>query len=71
MPWNENTCVSLRLEFVTLALVEEANISCLCARFGISRKTGYKWIERFLDEGVEGLQDRSKRPHHSPRRTPG
>jgi len=71
MPWKENTRVSLRLEFVTLALVEEANISRLCDRFGISRKTGYKWIERFLDEGVEGLQDRSKRPHHSPRRTPG
>lgn len=70
MPWMENTRVSLRLEFVTLALAGDANISLLCQRFGISRKTGYKWLERFIKDGVEGLLDRSRKPLHSPRKTP-
>lgn len=70
MPWKDTTIVSLRLEFVTLALKEDANLSQLCKRFGISRKTGYKWLERFLEEGPTGLLDRSRRPHYSPLRTP-
>ena len=70
MPWKEKTRVSLRLEFVTLALADEANVSRLCRRFGISRKTGYKWLERFLNDGVEGLLDRSRKPLHSPIKTP-
>ena len=41
----------------------------LCERFGISRKTGYKWLERFESEGPVGLGDRSRRPHRSPNRT--
>ena len=44
-----------------------ANIAVLCRRFGISRKTGYKWIQRF-SQGCE-LSDRSRRPHTSPQRT--
>lgn len=70
MPWRETTTVSQRLEFVTLASWEEANISRLCRRFGISRKTGYKWLHRFQEGGLEALQDRSRRPHYSPNRTP-
>ena len=34
----------------------------LCQMFGISRKTGYKWIERYLRQGPQGLEDRSRRP---------
>ncbi|MCB9675920.1 MAG: helix-turn-helix domain-containing protein [Alphaproteobacteria bacterium] len=34
----------------------------MCAEFGISRKTAYKWRQRLLDEGVAGLEDRSRRP---------
>lgn len=41
----------------------------LCKRFGISRKTGYKWLKRYHDGGVEGLRDRSRAPKHSPHRT--
>lgn len=70
MPWKEASTMSLRLEFVSLALSNSANISRLCLRFGISRKTGYKWIERFQLEGAAGLLDRSRCPHRSPRRTP-
>lgn len=53
-----------REEFVELAQRAEANISELCRRFGISRKTGYKWLSR------GDLEDRSRRPHGSPSRTP-
>ena len=70
MPWKEATQVSLRREFVTLASQPEANISRLCRRFGISRKTGYKWIGRFEAKGLSGLEDRSRRPHRSANRTP-
>jgi transposase InsO family protein len=42
----------------------------LCERFGISRKTGYKWLSRYREEGVEGLQDRSRVPKHCPHKTP-
>lgn len=61
--------MSLRREFVELASGEGRNVTQLAARFGISRKTAYKWLERFQSQGVEGLADRSRRPHASPRRT--
>ncbi len=61
--------MSERHEFVLLARQEEANIRQLCRRFGISSRTGYKWLHRFNDKGVAGLVDRCRRPHHSPART--
>jgi transposase InsO family protein len=69
MPWKQVTIMSQRKEFVTLALHDTANITELCKRFEISRKTGYKWIKRFLEERDVGLQDRSRRPHRSPKKT--
>jgi len=70
MPWREVSIMSERREFVDLAMQEGANIRELCRRFGISPPTGYKWRERFEAEGVGGLEDRSRRPHGSPGRTP-
>lgn len=67
MPWQEVSKVSLRQEFVMLATVERVNRAALCRRFGISRKTGYKWLERA--QGAEALADRSRRPHASPTHT--
>jgi len=58
--------VSERLEFALLATQTEANIRQLCRRFGISPTTAYKWRERFLACGATGLQEQSRRPHHSP-----
>src|SRR4029450_839158 len=46
------------------------SLSELCARSSISRRTAYKWIDRYEVEGPEGLQDRSRRPHHCPHQTP-
>ncbi len=69
MPWKEVTVMSLREEFVKFALADGSNISELCRRFDISRKTGYKWIERFLTEGFSGFADRSRKPMTSPNKT--
>ncbi len=70
MSWKEVTTMSLRLEFVRLALHEDANMSELCHRFGISRKTGYKWLNKYQQHGKEALMDQSRRPQISPNRTP-
>jgi transposase InsO family protein len=62
--------MSLRYEFVLLSLKAGANVAELCRRFGVSRKTGYKWRERFVSGGAAALKDRSRRPRRSPKRTP-
>jgi transposase InsO family protein len=69
MPWLEVSVMELRAEFVMLARQEGANVSALCRSYGISRKTGYKWLARAAEAPVE-LGDRSRRPRSSPRRTP-
>ena len=69
MPWKEVSIMSQRLEFVTLATAENANIRHLCRCFGISSATAYKWLDRFQSDGAHGLEDHSRRPHHSPSRT--
>ncbi|MCP4409940.1 MAG: transposase, partial [Gammaproteobacteria bacterium] len=71
MPWQEAITVKLREEFVLKALEPYSNVSELCRAYGISRKTGYKWIKRFREGGIEGLADRSRRPHTSPLRASG
>jgi len=58
-----------RLEFVMLASSPEANMRQLCRRFGISAATGYKWLARWRASGVDGLQELSRRPLHSPGRS--
>ncbi len=62
--------MSLIRELVMLATQPNATISQLCRRYAISRKTAYKWIRRFDREGLDGLSQRSTRPHQSPYQTP-
>ena len=69
MPWQEVSVVDQRLEFVRLAESGLVSFAELCRRFGVKRDTGYKWLERYRREGVDGLADRSRRPHRSPGRT--
>jgi transposase InsO family protein len=69
MPWGAKDTVSLREEFVQLALCCEFNFSELCRRFVVSRKTGYKWLARFKAEQQVGLNDRARRPLSSPLKT--
>jgi transposase InsO family protein len=68
MSFAEKSVMSLREEFVRLALAPEANVRELCRRFGVSAPTAYKWMERYAAQGRDGLADRSRRPHDSPGR---
>lgn len=70
MVWMETSTVSLRQEFVRLARQDGANKRELCRRFGISPKTGYKWLARVQASAQEDFKDRSRRPQTSPTRSP-
>jgi putative transposase len=59
MPWNQVTPMDEKTQFIADVLRKEQSISELCERYGISRKTGYKFIQRYQQEGPEGLRDRS------------
>ena len=70
MAWTEVvSTVSFRKEILRLGSQPGANIRELCRRFNVSEKTFYKWRSRWKTEGDNGLDNRSRRPHHSPRRT--
>ena len=67
MPWRTATVETERARFVLEAqLGEDLSFSELCRRHGISRPTGYKWLQRAEKEGLTALQDRSSRPHSCP-----
>lgn len=66
MPWKEINVMSQKLEFVLKTFKMEKSFTELCTEYGISTKTGYKWKERFLEEGIEGLRDKPRKPHRSP-----
>jgi transposase InsO family protein len=61
MPWRESSVMEERLRFVA-RLLDGEGMSDVCREFGISRKTGYKIYNRYRDEGLEALADRSRRP---------
>lgn len=67
MPWDETTLMSQRLRFICDLESCQYTMTELCERHGISRKTGYKWGERYGQEGPRGLEDRSRAPHSRPR----
>ena len=69
MPWQEVTRMSSKHEFVQLASSKTTSFSELCIRFGISRKTGYVLLNRYKEEGLPGLEERSRKPKNSPERT--
>ena len=58
--------MSIREEFVLKALEPNVKLAAICREYGISRKTGYKWIERYKQDGVLALRDLSRRPRTSP-----
>lgn len=69
MPWDVGDEADRRFEFCRLVTGGGVSVSALCRRFGISRKTAYKWLARFEVEGRAGLVDRSRTPRRSPLRT--
>ncbi len=66
MPWKETCPMDERLKFIADCLKDEWSLSDLCQYYGISRKSGYKWVARYLAEGPSGLHDRSRAPNHHP-----
>ena len=69
MPWRELSPMEQRLELVQEYASGLFTMTELAAQYGISRKTGYLWVDRYTAEGAAGLQDRSRRPHTSPQAT--
>jgi len=67
MPSKEVNIMIQRTEFALRAVQSGESFRHLCREYGISAKTGYKWRERFLQSGLDGLQDLSRRPQSSPR----
>jgi putative transposase len=69
VPWDERTRVDQRREFIEALESCAYTMTELCEVFGISRKTGYKWLHRYAEEGEGGLEDRSRAPRSCPHRT--
>lgn len=67
--WKESNKMDERLKFV-VRLLEGEKMAGLCREFGISRKTGYKIYNRYKDQGLEGLSDRSRRPYRHANQLP-
>jgi putative transposase len=66
MPWQEATPMEQRERFVRDYQRGLYTMTELCARYSISRKSGYKWLGRFDEGGLAALEDRSRAPHHCP-----
>jgi putative transposase len=68
MPWRETAPMAERMRFVTDWERYLYSMTELCQRYGVSRKTGYKWTARYEKNGPDGLRERSRAPHHCPHR---
>ena len=71
MAWKTMEVGEQRVRFVIEATQAMQPFSALCTRYEISRPTGYLWLQRYRQRGVAGVAERSRKPHHSPRRTDG
>ena len=69
MPWKGVTVSEQRENFLRDHHLRYYTVSDLTERYNISRKTAYKWIERYHEHGTEGLEDQSRRPHSCPWQT--
>jgi transposase len=70
MPWLETDVREQRVQFIVEATAPGANLSALCRRYRVSRKTGYRWLDRYEATGtLLALEERSRRPVTSPQRT--
>ena len=70
MPWSQTSPMDQRTQFIADYLREVLSVTELCDLYGVSRKTAYKWIDRYLRQGPAGLEERSRRPQGSPNQTP-
>ncbi len=70
MTWKQVLPMDEKVRFISDYLNGVFSFTELCARYGISRKTGYKWVDRYVEGGAGALEDRPRTPRSSPRRTP-
>lgn len=70
MPWKKTGPMNERVKFIASYLENDESFSALCERFEVSRKTGYKWVERYDAGGVRSLVDRSRAPRSHPHAVP-
>jgi putative transposase len=70
MPWRQVNVMTERFQFIRDARQRLVTFTELCALYGISRFTGYKWLRRAEQSGLDFLQELSRRPHHCPHETP-
>lgn len=66
MPWHQTHPVNERVKFVAAAQSGRRTMTELCEQFGVSRKTGYKLLQRYESHGIDGLRDRSRAPATHP-----
>ena len=66
MPWQEVCSMDARMRFVAAVRAGEDSMTALCEEHGISRKTGYKWLARYVAEGAGGLVERRPGPQRAP-----
>lgn len=66
MPWNKVELMAQRMDFIDKLLLPGVNVTEFCAKANISRKTAYKWLNRYRISGLEGLNDKKRIPHISP-----
>ena len=70
MRWNQTSPMDQKTQFIADYLRDRLSVSELCELYCVSRKTGYKWIDRYVKQGPAGLVERSRQPHGSPHATP-
>jgi len=66
MPWTETCVMEERVKFIMEVLDGTYCMTESCSYYGISRKTGYKWLDRYRQSGIEALRNRSRAPHSHP-----
>jgi transposase InsO family protein len=71
MPWKEYLVPDERMRFVLSCLDAQDSMAALCRRFGVSRRTGYKWLARYQGSGPPGLSDRNCAAHTHPNQVEG
>jgi putative transposase len=70
MPWRSTKPMDQRVMFIGDWLTNKHTMQELCQLYSVSRKTGYKWVGRYEELGVEGLKEQSRRPEHCPHEIP-
>jgi transposase len=70
MPWEEVTVMSQKRKFIEASQQFSGSFKALCASFGITPKTGYKYLKKHRMDGLAGLNEQSRRPKTSPNKTP-